>query len=288
MQNNLNQVGYQQNVQTSYEKLINQNVQLIKKNQSSTLSDKLVNDNYLLSYLKHYRLKYESTDKPTTSVTLFQRIGDDYMMGIILLSIIFILVNVYATSYVDRLDLVNLLPLNKIKTSIVSIGFGLLVYLSVIILPIITSLILGLFGNGFGNLNYPISSNLIDVERGDYVNIGQILTPLVIIQFLFIIFMVMFIYLIVILAKDKINSLFILIIATFGPIISIYFFKPFSQKSQFIPFSFFNGLNIVTNRLGAGISNLNLTYQNGILILLISILIIIIILFGLDLLRRNM
>ncbi|MHA8263455.1 hypothetical protein ACYATO_07145 [Lactobacillaceae bacterium Melli_B3] len=287
MQRNLDQMGYHQNAQESYKKLAANNINIIKDSHSSSVSTQLMNDNNLLNYLYKHHLPYESTSNPTTSVTLIQKLGDDYMMGLTLLVVIFILINIFASSYADKVRLTSLLPIGPIKTSVVNIIFGIIIYSGVILISVVTSIITGLLGHGLGNLSYPIASYLTNWEIGDYINIRTVLIPMFVIQLLFIIFMVLLAYYVVSVLKDKLNSLFIILIITFGPLITVYFFRPISQLAQWIPVSFFNSINIVTLRLGNSINNYQLNYAHGIISLSVAIVILAFIVIIQNYLQRN-
>ncbi|UQS87305.1 hypothetical protein MOO44_03875 [Nicoliella spurrieriana] len=287
MQSNLNQAHYQADSQQSYVTLFKHNTQLIKQAHSNEIANKLTKTNLLLSYLHHSHLKYESTDQPKTSVTLMQKVGVDYMMGIILIAMITILVNLFATNYVENISISTLIPIEKFKFILVNIGVGCLIYGGIILISLLTAMILGLLGGGFGNLNYPINTMLQNQDIGAYVNLSQIIVPLIVIQILFIIFMVMFSYLIVSILKDKLNSLLFVNIITFGALIGIYFFKPISSLAHLIPFSFYNGFNIATFQLGTNINNDYLTATDGMVILSSSIVVMLLMIIGTSIIEAH-
>ncbi|WP_286137109.1 hypothetical protein [Philodulcilactobacillus myokoensis] len=278
MQNHLNHFGYSQNYRRSYHNLIQYNNKIMIKSNSQDITNQLSNDNELLNYLYQNNIQYESSSHPTTSYGFMKEANNSYITGFTLLIIIFMIINLFSNNYIERMNISKLLPMNRFKKDFISIIFSFLLYGFLWIIYNVFSYILGLIISGSGSINYPITAFINDIHNGSYVNFGSLIPHMIIIKSMFMLFIACFVYLVIIICKNRIMALFSALFISFGLIISSLLFAPISRIAQWIPFSFFNGNDIVTLVLGHSIDNAKLNYQNGILILGISIVIILIIL----------
>ena len=191
-----------------------------------------------------------------------------------LISIIFMLTQLFTDRFKDNLDTAKLLPFSKVKFAISSLGVGI-GYVSIVFLLICAfSLFLGLFNQGLGTLEYPYP--IFDVAKQEIVivKIQNILLESLALEFLVFIVIVEVVYLISFFFKQKTVALFISIILIVGFVFGINVIEPLQKVAHFIPFTYLRSVEILTGRLPQNIQNAQLSGSMGIIVLPILIIIL--------------
>ena len=191
-----------------------------------------------------------------------------------LISIIFMLTQLFTDRFKDNLDTAKLLPFSKVKFAISSLGVGI-GYVSIVFLLICAiSLFLGLFNQGLGTLEYPYP--IFDVAKQEIVivKIQNILLESLALEFLVFIVIVEVVYLISFFFKQKTVSLFISLISIVGFVFGINVIEPFQKVAHIIPFTYLRSVEILTGRLPQNIQNAQLSGSMGIIIIPIIIMIL--------------
>ena len=191
-----------------------------------------------------------------------------------LISIIFMLTQLFTDRFKDNLDTAKLLPFSKVKFAISSLGVGI-GYVSIVFLLICAiSLFLGLFNQGLGTLEYPYP--IFDVAKQEIVivKIQNILLESLALEFLVFIVIVEVVYLISFFFKQKTVSLFISLILIVGFVFGINVIEPLQKVAHIIPFTYLRSVEVLTGSLPQNIHNAELSGSMGIIVLPILIIIL--------------
>ena len=191
-----------------------------------------------------------------------------------LISIIFMLTQLFTDRFKENLDTAKLLPFSKVKFAISSLGVGI-GYVSIVFLLICAiSLFLGLFNQGLGTLEYPYP--IFDVVKQEIVivKIQNILLESLALEFLVFIVIVEVVYLISFFFKQKTVSLFISLISIVGFVFGINVIEPLQKVAHIIPFTYLRSVEVLTGRLPQNIQNVQLSGSMGLTVIPIFILIL--------------
>ena len=191
-----------------------------------------------------------------------------------LISIIFMLTQLFTDRFKGNLDTAKLLPFSKVKFAISSFGVGV-GYVTIVFLVICgISLFLGLFNQGLGTLEYPYP--IFDVVKQEIVivKIQDILFRSLALEFLVFIVIVEVVYLISYFFKQKTVSLFISLILIVGFVFGINVIEPLQRVAHIIPFTYLRSVEVLTGSLPQNIHNTQLSVSMGITVMPIFILIL--------------
>ena len=191
-----------------------------------------------------------------------------------LISIIFMLTQLFTDRFKGNLDTAKLLPFSKVKFAISSFGVGV-GYVSIVFLVICAiSLFLGLFNQGLGTLEYPYP--IFDVAKQEIVivKIQNILFRSLALEFLVFIVIVEVVYLISFFFKQKTVSLFISLILIVGFVFGINVIEPLQRVAHIIPFTYLRSVEVLKGSLPQNIQNVQLSGSMGLTVIPIFILIL--------------
>ena len=191
-----------------------------------------------------------------------------------LISIIFMLTQLFTDRFKENLDTAKLLPFSKVKFAISSFGVGV-GYVTIVFLVICAiSLFLGLFNQGLGTLEYPYP--IFDVAKQEIVivKIQNILLESLGLEFLVFIVIVEVVYLISFFFKQKTVALFISLILIVGFVFGINVIEPLQRVAHIIPFTYLRSVEVLTGSLPQHIHNAQLSGSMGIIVLPILIIIL--------------
>ena len=191
-----------------------------------------------------------------------------------LISIIFMLTQLFTDRFKGNLDTAKLLPFSKVKFAISSLGVGVVYVMGVFLAICGISLILGVFNQGLGTLEYPFP--IFDLVKQEIVivKIQDILFKSLALEFLVFIVIVEVVYLISFFFKQKTVSLFISLISIVGFVFGINAIEPFQKVAHIIPFTYLRSVEILTGRLPQNIQNAQLSGSMGLTIIPILIIIL--------------
>ena len=191
-----------------------------------------------------------------------------------LISIIFMLTQLFTDRFKGNLDTAKLLPFSKVKFAISSFGVGV-GYVTIVFLVICAiSLFLGLLNQGLGTLEYPYP--IFDVVKQEIVivKIQNILLESLVLELLVFIVIVEVVYLISFFFKQKTVSLFISLILIVGFVFGINVIEPLQRVAHIIPFTYLRSVEVLTGSLPQNIHNAQLSGSMGIIVLPILIIIL--------------
>ena len=191
-----------------------------------------------------------------------------------LISIIFILTQLFTDRFKGNLDTAKLLPFSKVKFAISSLGVGVVYVMAVFIAICGISIILGVFNQGLGTLEYPFP--IFDLLKQEIVivKIQDILFRSLALEFLVFIVIVEVVYLISFFFKQKTVALFISLISIGGLVFGINVIEPLQRVAHIIPFTYLRSVEILTGRLPQNIQNAQLSGSMGLTIIPIIMIIL--------------
>ena len=191
-----------------------------------------------------------------------------------LISIIFMLTQLFTDRFKGSLDTAKLLPFSKVKFAISSLGVGVVYVMGVFLAICVISLILGIFNQGLGTLEYPYP--IFDVAKQEIVivKIQNILLESLALEFLVFIVIVEVVYLISFFFKQKTVALFISLISIVGFVFGINAIQPLQKVAHIIPFTYLRSVEVLTGSLPQNIHNAQLSGSMGLTIIPIIMIIL--------------
>lgn len=201
-------------------------------------------------------------------ITFAYRMIDNLFPAIFTLCMIAFFSNIFSSSLIDKMDIEDMFPVNQKKWQVQKIAnfFLMGVFLNLIWISL-AFLIAGLV-NGFGSLNYPI--NLVTDNLTDTSPVISVMAQAALLQLLAILFLILAVYLIALLSKKSMSTLFISLITVVGPILLTGYLVPLSKYLHLSPTTYFHALRVVTNQLAFENTNPHIHLVTGLIVLSIS------------------
>lgn len=203
------------------------------------------------------------------------RMMDSLFPIIFSLCLIALISNIVCASVIDKIDIEALFPENPIKFHLRKIALltavGILSYFFFLAVSfILTSLL-----NGMGTAQYPI--NIYEEGFSSTKPLIEIILKGGLLQLLSILFIISCVYLISIIVKSGLTTLFVSTVILSGGILLTGQIAPMAKYLHFLPTTYINAIRVVTNQLAYENVNAAITFQNGILVLASSSLIVVLI-----------
>lgn len=204
---------------------------------------------------------------PTHGINQIIWILEVIIPSLFVVTIIFMLTQLFAERYQNHLDTAQLYPFSKVAFAMSSLGVGV-GYVTVLFIGISGfSFLVGSLISGFGQLDYPYPIySLVNQE----VTIGKIqdmLFPGLLLAFLAFIVIVEVVYLIAYFFKQKMPVLFLSLIGIVGLLFGIQTIQPLQKIAHLIPFTYLRSVDILSGRLPKQIDNVNLNWGMGLVLL---------------------
>ena len=224
--------------------------------------------------LSPLNIKAHHLDFPTYGIDQIVWTLTTIIPTLFLISIIFMLTQLFTDRFKGNLDTAKLLPFSKVKFAISSLGVGVVYVMAVFIAICGISIILGVFNQGLGTLEYPFP--IFDLVKQEIVivKIQDILFRSLALEFLVFIVIVEVVYLISFFFKQKTVSLFISLISIVGFVFGINAIQPLQKVAHIIPFTYLRSVEILTGRLPQNIQNAQLSGSMGLTIIPIIMIIL--------------
>ena len=224
--------------------------------------------------LSPLNIKAHHLDFPTYGIDQVVWTLGTIIPTLFLISIIFMLTQLFTDRFKGNLDTAKLLPFLKVKFAISSLGVGVVYVMAVFIAICGISIILGIFNQGLGTLEYPFP--IFDLVKQEIVivKIQDILFRSLALEFLVFIVIVEVVYLISFFFKQKIVALFISLISIGGLVFGINVIEPLQRVAHIIPFTYLRSVEILTGRLPQNIQNAQLSGSMGLTIIPIIMIIL--------------
>ena len=246
-----------------------------KEDYSSTeLKVAIIREREVYKSLYPLNIKAHNLDFPTYGIDHIVWVSSAIIPTLFLISIIFLITQLFTDRYKNGLDTSILLPFSRVKYAICTLGVGLS-YVSLLYIGLcIVSLLLGIFNNGFGRLDYPYPILDVVSQNVSIVKIQDILLDSLMLNFLALIVIVEVVYLVSLFLKQKTVSLFISLILIVGLIFGTNAIQPLQKYAHIIPFTYIRAVEILSGRFPKTIQNVYLNWDFGIMILPLFIVIL--------------
>lgn len=246
-----------------------------KEDYSSTeLKVAIIREREVYKSLYPLNIKAHNLDFPTYGIDHIVWVSSAIIPTLFLISIIFLITQLFTDRYKNGLDTSILLPFSRVKYAICTLGVGLS-YVSLLYIGLcIFSLLLGIFNNGFGRLDYPYPILDVVSQNVSIVKIQDILLDSLMLNFLALIVIVEVVYLVSLFLKQKTVSLFISLILIVGLIFGTNAIQPLQKYAHIIPFTYIRAVEILSGRFPKTIQNVYLNWDFGIMILPLFIVIL--------------
>lgn len=219
-------------------------------------------------------IKAHNLDFPTYGIDQIVWVSSAIIPTLFLISMIFLITQLFTDRYKDGLDTSILLPFSRVKYAICTLGVGLSYVCLLYIGLCIFSLLSGIFNNGFGRLDYPYPILDVVSQNVSIVKIQEILFHSLMLNFLAFIVIVEVVYLVSLFLKQKTVSLFISLILIVGLIFGTNAIQPLQKYAHIIPFTYIRAVEILSGRFPIRIQNVYLNWDFGIMILPLFIVIL--------------
>ncbi|WP_315009810.1 hypothetical protein [uncultured Streptococcus sp.] len=248
---------------------LDKSYEILSKEPNSSSDLKMAVDRERKTYQTLYPLNIKAHNLvyPTHGIDQIVWILEAIIPSLFVVTIIFMLTQLFAERYQNHLDTAQLYPFSKVTFAMSSLGVGV-GYVTVLFIGISGfSFLVGSLISGFGQLDYPYPIySLVNQE----VTIGKIQDVLfsgLFLAFLAFIVIVEVVYLIAYFFKQKMPVLFISLIGIVGLLFGIQTIQPLQRIAHLIPFTYLRSVEILSGRLPKQIDNVNLNWDMGLVLL---------------------
>ena len=212
-------------------------------------------------------IKAHNLDYPTHGIDQIVWILEVIIPSLFVITIIFMLTQLFAERYQNNLDIAQLYPFSKVTFAMSSLGVGMS-YVTVLFIGICGfSFLAGSLISGFGQLDYPYPIYSLTNQEVTIGKIQDVLFPSLLLAFLAFIVIVEVVYLIAYYFKQKMPVLFISLIGIVGLLFGIQTIQPLQRIAHLIPFTYLRSVEILSGRLPKQIDNVNLNWSMGLVLL---------------------
>ena len=245
------------------------NYEMISNNPTISSDFKMAVDRQRKTYQALYPLniKAHNLDYPTHGIDQIVWILEAIIPSLFVVTIIFMLTQLFAERYQNHLDTAHLYPFSKVTFAMSSLGVGV-GYVSVLFIGISGfSFLVGSLISGFGQLDYPYPIYSLVNQEVTIGKIQDVLFPGLFLAFLAFIVIVEVVYLIAYFFKQKMPVLFLSLIGIVGLLFGIQTIQPLQKIAHLIPFTYLHSVEILSGRLPKQIDNVNLNWGMGMVLL---------------------
>lgn len=212
-------------------------------------------------------IKAHNLDYPTHGIDQIVWILEVIIPSLFVITIIFMLTQLFAERYQNHLDTAQLYPFSKVTFAMSSLGVGVS-YVTVLFIGICGfSFLVGSLISGFGQLDYPYPIYSLVNQEVTIGKIQDVLFPGLLLAFLAFIVIVEVVYLIAYFFKQKMPVLFLSLIGIVGLLFGIQTNQPLQKIAHLIPFTYLRSVEILSGRLPKQIDNVNLNWSMGMVLL---------------------
>lgn len=228
------------------------------------------------TYLKQKPLAYESQDMPVTGIQFWLHLNKQYLPYLFTLVAIFILTLLLTETYQQKLDLTRLIPLSKLRLTIIEIATGFILIGGIFLVINLLMIIAATVCAGSGSLDFPylIQSFVNGHVTSNFVASGKLILPIIILQILDILFLVVLVRFLAKIFRAQLPTLLLSLLLVLGVNFAEITVPMFKKISAWLPMTYLNAVDSVSGNLGSLYQNPQLNFTSGIIVLLLSIIII--------------
>ena len=245
------------------------NYEMISNNPTISSDFKMAVDRQRKIYQALYPLniKAHTLEFPTHGIDQIVWILEAIIPSLFVVTIIFMLTQLFAERYQNHLDTAHLYPFSKVTFAMSSLGVGV-GYVTVLFIGISGfSFLVGSLISGFGQLDYPYPIYSLVNQEVTIGKIQDVLFPSLFLAFLAFIVIVEVVYLIAYFFKQKMPVLFLSLIGIVGLLFGIQKIQPLQKIAHLIPFTYLRSVEILSGSLPKQIDNVNLNWSMGMVLL---------------------
>lgn len=245
------------------------NYEMISNNPTISSDFKMAVDRQRKIYQALYPLniKAHTLEFPTHGIDQIVWILEAIIPSLFVVTIIFMLTQLFAERYQNHLDTAHLYPFSKVAFAMSSLGVGV-GYVTVLFIGISGfSFLVGSLISGFGQLDYPYPIYSLVNQEVTIGKIQDVLFPSLFLAFLAFIVIVEVVYLIAYFFKQKMPVLFLSLIGIVGLLFGIQKIQPLQKIAHLIPFTYLRSVEILSGSLPKQIDNVNLNWSMGMVLL---------------------
>ena len=243
--------------------------EIVSKQPTSSSDLKMAVDRERKTYQALYPLNIKAHNLyyPTHGIDQIVWILEVIIPSLFVITIIFMLTQLFAERYQNNLDIAQLYPFSKVTFAMSSLGVGMS-YVTVLFIGICGfSFLAGSLISGFGQLDYPYPIYSLTNQEVTIGKIQDVLFPSLLLAFLAFIVIVEVVYLIAYFFKQKMPVLFLSLIGIVGLLFGIQTIQPLQRIAHLIPFTYLRSVEILSGRLPKQIDNVNLNWSMGLVLL---------------------
>ena len=248
---------------------VEKSYEILSKEPTSSSDLKMAVDRQRKTYQTLYPLNIKAHNLvyPTHGIDQIVWILEAIIPSLFVVTIIFMLTQLFAERYQNHLDTAHLYPFSKVAFAMSSLGVGV-GYVTVLFIGISGfSFLVGSLISGFGQLDYPYPIYSLVNQEVTIGKIQDVLFPSLLLTFLAFIVIVEVVYLIAYFFKQKMPVLFLSLIGIVGLLFGIQTIQPLQKIAHLIPFTYLRSVEILSGRLPKQIDNVNLNWGMGMVLL---------------------
>lgn len=248
---------------------VEKSYEILSKEPTSSSDLKMAVDRERKTYQTLYPLNIKAHNLvyPTHGIDQIVWILEAIIPSLFVVTIIFMLTQLFAERYQNHLDTAQLYPFSKVTFAISSLGVGV-GYVTVLFIGISGfSFLVGSLISGFGQLDYPYPIYSLVNQEVTIGKIQDVLFPGLFLAFLAFIVIVEVVYLITYFFKQKMPVLFLSLIGIVGLLFGIQTIQPLQRIAHLIPFTYLRSVEILSGKLPKQIDNVNLNWGMGLVLL---------------------
>ncbi|MBR7927284.1 hypothetical protein KBI51_03730 [Aerococcaceae bacterium zg-ZUI334] len=200
---------------------------------------------------------------------------------------IFLLSNTYTERFKEKMDISLLYPYRRSQIIFQDICLGVLVSFSLFVVSIFFAFVFSSLISGIGSFEYPYNYFSSDGTLS-FVSVSAVLFPAMLMQMLVFVICVMWIYVVALLIKNQLTTLLIALLMILGSYLVVNIAVPFHKIAQFIPFTYINAIGVVSGEFAHSIHNYHLTFEYGMIILMIYFVLILGLIWILEQINKTM
>ncbi|GAF36239.1 hypothetical protein JCM14108_1197 [Lentilactobacillus farraginis DSM 18382 = JCM 14108] len=267
------------------------NWQLQSENNSRVVDRSLVNlwmsEIYRCHYLYKLNLPEQSRSSPTTGISFAMFVDQMISSVLIPLLIIFNFGLLYTRRFGHNVDKDRLLPMSIKQSEWHNLSVGYTVAGLFVLIAVVTSLLAASLISGFGNWRYPIAFYTPKLPFNIYVSQGSLVLPTLILRILSACFIVTCVYCIATLTKQVLSTVLISTLMLIGTSLVTPDLKLLAKVGQYLPTSYFNGVNVTSGQLAYETRNIQFSYIHGVVTLFIWIVVLMVISYVIQRIRQR-
>lgn len=220
-------------------------------------------------YMSTTGLEFDSRFAPVQGTSYAIKVFDDFYPIILILLLTYFASFVYCSSRVGGLDYEDLIPKSYLAKQMLRLLVGVIVGMIIILFLFGLCLLCGLIGSSIGGLQTPILFYTLEGTT-KFVSIGSLLFEFLVLS---ILGMMLIVNLVAVFSRwmtKQMACFFVSLIVVGGLMWCVQEIAPLHSFMQFLPFTYLNPIQIVTQELMTTTSNPQVNFMFGTIVLVIS------------------